>query len=68
VSRAAQDVISKFKLQVLVQSDTPADRMVFINGRKYLEGQSIDDKIVVERITPDGAILSSQGQRVMLRQ
>ena len=68
VSRAAQDVISKFKLQVLVYSDAPADRMVFINGRKYLEGQSIDDKIVVERITPDGAILSSQGQRVMLRQ
>ena len=65
---AVREVIPNMKLQVLVYSDVPADRLVFINNQKYVEGQSIDDKVVVESITPDGAILSYQGKRFMLRQ
>jgi hypothetical protein len=41
--------------------------MVFIDNRKYIEGQSIDGRVVVESIVPDGAIVLYQGQRFKLR-
>jgi hypothetical protein len=41
--------------------------MVFINGKKYIEGQTVDGDAVLEQITPDGAVLSQHGQRVVLR-
>jgi general secretion pathway protein B len=65
---ADQEGIPKMSLQFLVYSDIPAERLVFINNRKYIEGQSIDGKVVVEGIVPDGAILSYQGKRFKLRQ
>ena len=48
-------------------SDVPAERMVFINGRKYVEGQAVNEDAVVEQITQEGAILRRQGKRVVLR-
>jgi hypothetical protein len=50
-----------------VYSDVPAERLVFINGRKYVEGQAVDADTVVEQITVDGVILLSQGRRVVLQ-
>ena len=40
---------------------------MFINNRKYLEGQVVDGEVAVERITPEGAVLNYQGQRFVLR-
>jgi len=54
-------------LSVLLYSDTPADRIVFINGRKYGEGDHIDGKYLIESITLEGAVLSYQGERAVLR-
>ena len=54
-------------LQFLVYSDVPAERLVFINNQKYVEGQSIDGTVVVEEITLDAVILSQQGKRFLLR-
>jgi general secretion pathway protein B len=65
---ADREAIPKMALQFLVYSDLPAERLVFINNHKYLEGQSIDGKVVVEAITPDGVVLSYQGKRFILRQ
>jgi general secretion pathway protein B len=65
---AAPASIPKMKLDVLVYSDIPAERMVFINGSKYVQGQRVDGKFLVEEITPEGPILSYQGQRSLLRQ
>ena len=48
-------------------SDVPAERMVFINGRKYVEGQAVNEDAVVEQITQEGAILRRQGKQVVLR-
>jgi hypothetical protein len=62
------EVIARLKLQMLVYSDAPADRLVFINNQKYVEGQAIDGQVVVEAITPETAIVSYQGQRYTLRQ
>jgi Type II secretion system protein B len=52
---------------VLVYSDVPAERMVFINGRKYVEGQAVNEDAVVEQITQEGAILRRQGTQIVLR-
>jgi general secretion pathway protein B len=62
-----QEVIAKLHLQVLVYSEAPSGRLVFINNHKYVEGQRIDANLVVERITSDGVFVSYQDKRVFLR-
>jgi general secretion pathway protein B len=54
-------------LQVISWAHDPKDRFVFVNGRKYGEGQRIDDSYLIERITDDGVVLSFQGERVTLK-
>jgi hypothetical protein len=54
-------------LDVLVYSDVASERLVFINGRKYVEGQAVTPDTVVEQITPDGAIVRQEGRRIVLR-
>ena len=61
-----QDVFAKLHLQVLVYSEVPSGRLVFINNQKYVEGQRIDANLVIERITSDGVFVSYQGKRVFL--
>jgi general secretion pathway protein B len=63
-----QEGMPKLSLQLLVYSDLPAERLVYINNQKYVEGQSIEGKVLVEGISPDGAILSYKGKRFKLRQ
>ena len=60
-------MIAKLSLQVLSWSPDPKDRFVFVSGRKYVEGQAIDDKLLVERITDGGVVLSYQGERATLK-
>ncbi|HEU4370646.1 MAG TPA: general secretion pathway protein GspB [Methylomirabilota bacterium] len=58
---------AKLSLQVLGWAPDAKDRFVFLNGRKYREGQTVEDKLLVERITEDSVVLSFQGQRVTLK-
>jgi len=51
----------------LIYSDLPAQRMVFINGRRYTEGDVIDGRLRIEEIQEDGVELSDQGRRFTLR-
>ncbi len=62
------DTVAKLKLQMVVYSEVPAERLVFINNQKYLEGSPVEGQLRVETITPDGAILTYQGKRFVLRQ
>jgi hypothetical protein len=55
------------KLEALIYSDVPAQRMVFINGRRYVEGDMVDGRLRVEEIQEDGVALSDQGRRFTLR-
>ncbi len=64
---AFQQSLPRMRVEVHVYSDTPRERLVFINGAKYLEGQSVEGRIMVERIIPDGVVLSYDGQRFLLR-
>lgn len=54
------------RLEVLVYADAPAGRMVFINGRKYVQGQAVEGGFIVDRITEDGVVLSQQGRIFLL--
>jgi general secretion pathway protein B len=54
------------RLDIHVYSNNPGERFVFINMRKYTEGQATTEGPTVERITPDGAVLNNQGLRFVL--
>jgi general secretion pathway protein B len=54
------------RLDIHVYSNTPTERFVFINMRKYAEGQVIAEGATLERVTPDGAVLNYQGTRFLL--
>jgi general secretion pathway protein B len=58
---------SALKLEALIYADVPAERMVFINGRRYREGEAIDGRLKIEEIREDGVELSDQGRRFVLR-
>ncbi|HSE93015.1 MAG TPA: general secretion pathway protein GspB [Methylomirabilota bacterium] len=66
-SSALRELASKLKVEALVWAANPRERMVFMNGRKYVEGQALDDGVVVEEIAENGVVLVQGGQRVRVR-
>lgn len=54
------------KLDIHVYSGNAAERFVFVNMRKYTEGQTLSEGPVVERIRPDGVVLNAQGTRFLV--
>lgn len=62
-----RQAVSAMRLEVLVYSDDPTGRQVFINGRRYAQGERIDENIVVEEIVSEGVVLSWAGHRHLLR-
>ena len=55
------------RLDVHVYSERVADRFVLINLQKYREGERLQEGPVLDAITPEGAVLSVQGSRFLLR-
>ena len=53
-------------LDLHVYSNQVQQRFVFVNSRKYREGDTLAEGPVVERITPDGAVLNFQGRQFKL--
>jgi general secretion pathway protein B len=62
-----QEAVAKLTLDVFVYTAVKTDRMVVINGRRYVEGQYVDGLYFLEDITPEGVVLSYQGERALLR-
>jgi general secretion pathway protein B len=54
------------RLDALLYSEHPPERMVFIDGRRYREGDTISGGPRVEEIRRDGAVLSYDNQRFMV--
>ena len=52
---------------MLIYAEAPAERTIFINGRKYVEGDSIEGRLRVEEIQEEGVVLSEEGRRFTLR-
>ena len=50
-------------ISVHVYSDNPAERFVFVNSRKMMEGERTSEELTVEEIHPDGIVFSFDGQR-----
>jgi len=59
--------MARMTLNVFVYTNVKADRMVVINGRRYVEGQYIEELYLLEEIAPEGVVLSYQGERALLR-
>jgi general secretion pathway protein B len=53
-------------LDVHVYATKPAERFVYINMRKYQEGNTLAEGPVLERIRRDGVVLDYRGVRFLL--
>lgn len=58
--------LPEFHLDIHVYAADPARRFVFVNNRKYREGQQLHEGGTVERITPAGVVLNHRGYRFEL--
>ncbi len=58
--------LPEMHLDIHVHSPNPAERFVFVNMRKYVEGQTLAEGPEIERITRDGVVLNYQGMRFLL--
>lgn len=63
---ASGSSLPELRLDIHVYSATPKERFVYVNMHKYLEGQTLSEGPHIERITPEGVILNSQGLRFLL--
>lgn len=54
------------RLDVHVYSSVATERFAFINGHKYVEGQTLAEGPHLERIVQDGVVLSYRNQRFLL--
>jgi general secretion pathway protein B len=60
--------LPQLHLDLQAYADRPEDRWVLINMHKLREGDSLPEGVRVERITPDGAVLSWHGDQFLLTQ
>ena len=63
---SARGGVAALHLDLHVYAAQPQQRFVFVNSRKYKEGDTLAEGPVVEQITPDGAVLNFRGSRFKL--
>jgi len=63
---AARGGLAEMRLELHVYSTRAQDRLVFVNGRRYREGDTTAEGATVVQITPDGAIMTAGGNRFLL--
>jgi general secretion pathway protein B len=66
IGGAAALNLPQLHLDIHVYSLKDSERFVFINMKKYSEGQTLKEGPLVQRITPDGAVLQYQNQEFLL--
>jgi len=68
-SQSLREIAGSMKMNISfhVYSDNPDRRMVFINGKRYREGDSLEQDCILERITPEGMILRRGKETVSIR-
>jgi general secretion pathway protein B len=62
----ARGTLPALHLDLHVYATQPQQRFIFVNSRKYREGETLAEGPVVEQITNDGAVLSFRGSRFKL--
>ena len=58
--------LPELHLELLAFREQPRDRFVFINGRKYVEGDRLVEGPQLQSIAPTGAVLVYAGRRFLL--
>jgi general secretion pathway protein B len=58
--------VAPLHLDIHVFHAEPAQRFVFINMKKYREGERLTEGPIVEEITNDGVVLNHRGSRFTL--
>jgi general secretion pathway protein B len=66
INLTGAQALPELHLDVHVYATKPADRFVYINMRKYHEGNTLQEGPVLERIRRDGVVLNYQGLRFIL--
>jgi general secretion pathway protein B len=66
VNLTGAQALPELHLDVHVFATKPSDRFVYINMRKYHEGNTLQEGPVLERIRRDGVVLDYQGVRFVL--
>lgn len=64
--RASGGALPELNLELHVYSPAAAERFVFINSSKYVEGQTLAEGPRLGAITQDGAVLVHAGQSLLL--
>lgn len=65
-SPSLAEVIPTLTLNAHIYSEVKEERIVYIDGRRYVEGQRVNGLYLLEEITPQGVLLSYQGERGLL--
>lgn len=66
INLTGAQALPELHLDVHVYATKPADRFVYINMRKYHEGNTLQEGPVLERIRRDGVVLNYQGLRFIV--
>jgi general secretion pathway protein B len=62
----ARGALPELRLELHVWSTKRQERFVFVNGRRYREGDATAEGATIEEITRDGVIMNSGGSRFLL--
>ena len=62
-----REIVASMKMEVHVYSENQDRRMVYINGKKYVEGDYMEHDCVLESITPEGVLLKRGEETAILR-
>ena len=65
-SPSLAEVIPTLTLNAHIYSEVKEERIVYIDNRRYVEGQRVNGLYLLEAITPQGVLLSYQGERELL--
>ena len=58
--------LPRLNIDLHVYGPDAAQRFVVLNGRRYREGERLQEGPMLERVTPDGAILNHRGLRFLV--
>jgi general secretion pathway protein B len=62
----ARGALPELRLELHVWSTQPQERFVFVNGRRYREGDTTTEGAKVEEITREGVVMNHSGNRFLL--
>jgi type II secretory pathway predicted ATPase ExeA len=58
---------ASLKIDFLLWASEPKDRLVFMNGRKYVEGETLENGAILQEIQEDGIVMFQNGLRIQVR-